>query len=219
MKFTTQITHATEINGVAVNLTFKPAEHIEAMSAKVGDKLALVYAVQDNNVDAEDLIGDCMGELYSLHRHSVTRQQAYKSLGLDCRGVVDEDLTPDKDAVLLDCYEHGGQFWSVHNEGLVCQFDTAKSAGVWVPDACLRSQLDDDEKAGVDRQKHAVMYARQFLELYNAVIVGDAYGIVTEVYDEHGGFISCDSIWGYVGTSCVEGEIREVFENVCEEVS
>lgn len=216
MKFTTQITHTTEINGVTVNLTFKPAEHIEAMSAKVGDKLALVYAVQDDNVDAEDLIGDCMGELYSLHRHSVTRQQAYKALGLDCHGVVDEDQTPDKDAVQLDCYAHGDQFWSVQGEGMQCRFDTARGAGVWVPDDCLRKQLDDDEKAGVDRRQHAIMYAKQFLEQYNAIVVGEVYGIVTEIYDECGGFISCDHCWGCVGAEGTEKEMKMQFEHACE---
>lgn len=216
MKFTTQITHTTEIFDTTVNLSHKPVEHIEAMSSKVGDKLILVYAVQGDLSDAEDLIGDGLGVLYRLQRHSPTRLKAYEALGLDCRGVVDEDRTPDKDAVLLDCYEHGGQLWSVQGNGVQCRFDTARGAGVWVPDDCLRKQLDDDERAGVDRRKHAIMYAKQFLEQYNAIVAGEVYGIVTEIYDEHVGFISCDSCWGCVGSKGTEEEIKMQFEHACE---
>lgn len=216
MKFTTQTSYTTEIFDITVNLTFKPVEHIEAMSAKIGDKLILVYAVQDDILGAEDLIGDGMGVLYTLQRHSSTRLQAYAALGLDCHGVVDEDRTPDKDAVQLDCYAHGGQFWSVQGDGMQCRFDTVCGAGVWVPDDCLRKQLDDDEKAGVDRRQHAIMYAKQFLEQYNAIVAGEVYGIVTEIYDECGGFISCDHCWGCVGAEGTEKEMKMQFEHACE---
>lgn len=38
------------------------------------------------------------------------------------------------DAVALDCYEHGGQVWSLSGEGMSCRWDTSSDAGVWVPD-------------------------------------------------------------------------------------
>jgi hypothetical protein len=41
-------------------------------------------------------------------------------------------------AVMLDCYEHGGQHWSVSGGGMQCQWDTAQGAGLWAPDdSCM----------------------------------------------------------------------------------
>ncbi|MFH1817051.1 MAG: hypothetical protein ABIK08_04745 [Pseudomonadota bacterium] len=40
----------------------------------------------------------------------------------------------DPHTVMLDCYEHGGQVWSVTGSGQQCLFDTARGAGVWVPE-------------------------------------------------------------------------------------
>ena len=40
-----------------------------------------------------------------------------------------------KDLVMLDCYEHGGQSWSISGTGTQCRWDTSRGAGVWVPDA------------------------------------------------------------------------------------
>jgi hypothetical protein len=215
MKFTTQTSYTTEIFDITVNLSFKPVEHIEAMSAKIGDKLILVYAVQDDILDAEDLIGDGMGVLYGLRKYDPTFLQACKVLGLDYLGC-GEGLTPDKDAVLLDCYDHGGQLWSVRGEGVQDKFDTAKGAGVWVPDDCLRAHLADEEKKGLDRRNAAVGCAKQFLEQYNAIIAGDVYGAVIETYDERGGFVSCDHVWGCVGKRGVEEQMKWMFEEACE---
>ena len=208
MKITKHTTYTAEINNVTVPLTFQPVGHPEPLAAKSGDRLVIVYAVQDDHLPVEDLIGDGMGKLLSLHRHDKTRGQALAALGLDQYGEFDPDLRTDKDGVLLDCYEHGEQHWSISGKGTQCRFDTARGAGVWVPDDCLRSQLDADEREGKDRRAQAVLYAQQFLEQYNAIINGEVYGIVTEIYDEHGGFISCDHCWGYVGSEGTAEEMK-----------
>lgn len=39
-----------------------------------------------------------------------------------------------KGSVLLDCYEHSGQHWSISGTGMQCRWDTSSGAGVWVPD-------------------------------------------------------------------------------------
>lgn len=163
MKITRTITYTAEINNVTVPLTFQPVDHLTPLAAKSGDRLVIVYAVQDDHLPAEDLIGDGMGKLLSLHRHDKTRGQALAALGCDLYGDVDESLTPDKDAVLLDCFEHGARMWLLSYAERRAQFDIARESGVWVPDDCLRSQLDDDEKAGKDWRIQAVLYAQQFL--------------------------------------------------------
>lgn len=48
----------------------------------------------------------------------------------------------NRDSVMLDCYEHGGQVWSVSGSGMQCQWDTARGAGVWVPDDVCREEID-----------------------------------------------------------------------------
>lgn len=48
----------------------------------------------------------------------------------------------DVDAVSLDCYQHGGTSWSVSGQGMQCQFDTARGAGIWVPDDCARDEIN-----------------------------------------------------------------------------
>ena len=217
MKITRTITYTAEVNGLAVPLTFQPVDHPEPLAAKSGDKLIIVYAVQDEHLPIEDLLGDGMGKLLSLHRHDKTREQALAALGRDQYGDVDETLTPDKDVVSLDCYEHGARMWLLSYAERRSQFDLARESGVWIPDDCLRDQLDTDETDGKDRRAQAVLYAKQFLTQYNAIINGEVYGIVTETYDEFGGFISCDHVWGYVGSESTAEEMNMQFDAVCKE--
>lgn len=218
MRVIKHTTYTAEINNTTVPLTFQPVDHPEPLGAKSGNRLVIVYAVQDYHLPVEDLIGDGMGKLLSLHRHDKTRGQALAALGRDQYGDVDETLTPDKDAVLLDCFEHGSRHWSVSGTTDPHRvFDLARESGVWIPDDCLRDQLDTDETDGKDRRAQAVLYARQFLAQYNDIINGEVYGIVTEQFDEHGGFISCDHCWGYVGSEDTAEEMKTQFDATCKE--
>lgn len=54
----------------------------------------------------------------------------------------EEGVIGEKDVVLLDCYEHSGQHWSLTGGGTQCRFDTAQGAGVWVPDNSAREEID-----------------------------------------------------------------------------
>lgn len=69
--------------------------------------------------------------------------------------------------VTLDCYSHGGEAWSISGEGYQCRFDTASSAGVWVPDECLEDQLESEAKivslGSISRDRNA-----QGAHVYNA---------------------------------------------------
>jgi hypothetical protein len=48
----------------------------------------------------------------------------------------------DPDAVSLDVYEHSGVMYSVSGHGMQCQFDTAQSGAVWVPEDEARAEID-----------------------------------------------------------------------------
>lgn len=50
------------------------------------------------------------------------------------------------DVVLLDCYEHGNQHWSVSGEGMQCRWDTSSGAGVWIPDDCAKEVIESRAK-------------------------------------------------------------------------
>lgn len=122
----------------------------------------------------------------------------------------------DKDAQVLDCYDHGWQVWSLSGGGMQCQWDTARGAGVWVPDDELRKQLDDDEADGLNRDEQARKYCKQFLESYNDVINGRVYGVVIHTYDCDGEMTDTDACWGYVGTEYAEQELETQFKHAVE---
>lgn len=120
----------------------------------------------------------------------------------------------DPYTVMLDCYEHGGQVWSVTGSGPQCHFDTARGAGVWVPDQCLRDELDSiKEKGGLDAARtKAVEFARQALESYNAWLAGDCYGVAVDVFSAEGirlKLIDESAVWGYVGRKWAEESLSE----------
>lgn len=110
----------------------------------------------------------------------------------------------DPYAIMLDCYEHGGQHWSLSGQGMQCAFDTARGAGVWVPDEVLREDLDaialkDGRDAAMAKARE---FAQQALDVFNAWLLGDCYGIVVEEYRRTtDGLVPLDTheVWGYVG--------------------
>lgn len=120
----------------------------------------------------------------------------------------------DPHTVMLDCYEHGGQVWSVTGSGPQCLFDTARGAGVWVPDQCLRDELDSiktNEGIEVARTK-AVEFALQALGSYNAWLAGDCYGVAVDVFSIDGDrlkLIDESAVWGYVGRKWAEESLSE----------
>ena len=120
----------------------------------------------------------------------------------------------DPYTVMLDCYEHGGQVWSVTGSGPQCLFDTARGAGVWVPDQCLREELDSIKtNEGLDAARtKAVEFARQALGSYNAWLAGDCYGVAVDVFSTEGDrlkLIDESAVWGYVGRKLAEESLSE----------
>lgn len=115
-------------------------------------------------------------------------------------------------AVMLDCYEHGGQLWSLSGSGMQCQFDTAHGAGVWVPDDVLTEDLSAIKAAEgmeVARAK-AVEFASQALEPYNDWLAGNCFGIAVDVFAEESGqmkLVDESAVWGYIGSKWAESAL------------
>lgn len=89
----------------------------------------------------------------------------------------DEGLIGDKDAVLLDCYDHGGQHWSLSGQGMQCRWDTSRGAGVWVPDDCAREVIDRRAKVyAFGRIAQNGNWTRKSGKLRHIAILDEAYG-------------------------------------------
>lgn len=83
------ITYTEEIEGVECECSFQAVEHIEMLKAKIGNKLVIAYCAQDDAcTDLDDLLGDCMGTLYSFHRDARRRdhQAGLEALGNTSEG-------------------------------------------------------------------------------------------------------------------------------------
>lgn len=52
-----------------------------------------------------------------------------------------KDLIGTEGKVLLDCYDHGGQVWSLSGSGTQCRWDTSSGAGVWAPDESALEEI------------------------------------------------------------------------------
>jgi hypothetical protein len=188
------------------------------------DLVAFILECANNNGMSRDqaieyFAGDFTGQL-SYHRETwltekVREQVTWESL-LDeawqlarLSGQVGDPYT-----VMLDCYEHGGQVWSVTGSGQQCLFDTARGAGVWVPDQCLREELDSIKtNEGLDAARtKAVEFARLALGSYNAWLAGDCYGVAVDVFSIEGDclkLIDESAVWGYVGREWAEESLSE----------
>lgn len=88
-----------------------------------------------------------------------------------------EGLIGEKDVVLLDCYDHGGQHWSLSGQGMQCRFDTANGAGVWVPDDSAREEIDRRAKVySFGRIVQNGRWTRKSGKLRHIAILNEAYG-------------------------------------------
>lgn len=114
----------------------------------------------------------------------------------------------DKDAVLLDLYDHSGCIWSVAGTGMNCRWDTSRGAAVWVPDKYLREELEKIQDPA-ERYAQAEKYAKQACKTYTAWANGDCYGVVVKVHEKDGTFVEEDACWGYIGSEYAEEWLSE----------
>ena len=177
----------------------------------------IVLGYLDYDRDCQNPLDNCEG-LGSIVSAFNDRQE-YLSLR--------ENLTPYM--VQLDCYRHSSEAWSPHGEGMNCQWDTSRNAGIWVPDiSCVEEikrrcreesdilKLDPTTMPESDLnnliQKHAVVLARQACDEYTKWLNGDAYGVIVVEYDQDGVEIDHDACWGYIGHDYARQQLEEEFK-------
>lgn len=93
------------------------------------------------------------------------------------------------DAVILDCYQHGSQHWSISGGGMQCRWDTTRGAGVWVPDDELTKCLDSTQHQAVWAYVQASAYPEgsgKSYQLVRAVWDGDEVSLESVAFsDDH----------------------------------
>lgn len=95
-------------------------------------------------------------------------------------------------AFILSYYEHSGSAWSLQGEGMQCNWDTTRCAGLLIWDHKI---TDMGARTPADRAKDA----RAFLEVYNAWANGHGHGYeiidsdTDETLESCYGFYDCDS--------------------------
>jgi hypothetical protein len=101
-------------------------------------------------------------------------------------------------AFIISCYEHSGIIYSIRGEGMQCQWDTTRIAGVLVWE---ESPKNMGAKTYTERENDA----RNFLKEYNHWVNGECYYYCLE--DEKGEHI--DSCGGYIGYESIWEVLRE----------
>ena len=97
----------------------------------------------------------------------------------------DDDRIPGKDFWMLSCYRHGGESWSLLNEGYQCQWDTTRHAGVLY----LENPKDRDQwktlKVPFSKEEYtSTDAARSTIETYNRWLSGDCWWYRIESEEE-----------------------------------
>ena len=122
----------------------------------------------------------------------------------------------NKDAVVLDCYEHSGVQWSISGGGMQCRWDTAKGGGVWVPSTYHVEELD---AAGDKRDEKRTKFCKTALDIYNAYLNGDCWLTVIETFDnETLDSEDYDSCGGYYGRDNAYESVEEDWKMKCAAV-
>lgn len=182
------------------------------------DEIVERLASEYPSVDAENLLDELENDCRSNDPGNVVFYSTMEEV-LETMWEEPAYFPGNPDAVVLDCYDHGGQRWSVSGGGMQCRWDTARGAGVWVPDKVLVDQLNSDEAGGLNRAEQAVIYCKQFLSEYNAIISGDVYGCVVETFtlaeegddqewEREGDEEAC---WGFIGSDHAMDSLRTEF--------
>ena len=97
-----------DIDSVECELYYTPIEtHLSPLKATVGDKRVIAYLVYDADCRYDDLMGDCMGKLYSFHRHASRddHRAGLEALGNNGDGEADiETIWEKHEDVAIDRY-------------------------------------------------------------------------------------------------------------------
>lgn len=202
---------------VRYGLTFTPCGDV-VLRKEVGNKIIIGYTAQDD-FDAEACERDW--NIYTAHRSSSWKElyNFREALGLDESYQKDASIIANRWAVKLDVYQHGGVQYSVSDEGIQRQFDTARGGAVWVPDESLESYFESMHQGFGATARDVDDFCRGCLEEYNAIANGEIYGVCVDTLDASGKIINNESVWGFIGRDhAVESLTQDYFNPAVAEL-
>jgi len=146
------------------------------MTTKTQEKLKVVVQVEHDQDTESPLEHDCFTLLSGFNGSEKFQDTFNKFMEDDAR-------IPGEDFWLLSCYRHGGESWSLLNEGYQCSWDTTRHAGVlYLENPEERDQWKDVKVDG--KQWTSTDAARSVLETYNRWLSGDCWWYRVEVEEE-----------------------------------
>lgn len=187
-------THFLQHGSLELELSMCP-ENNDPVVKETSDKIICGYLIRDEDCPnpCEDMDG--MGHIRSLSTKHINNISVEEAESL---------LQDDPDVVPLSYFEHGLCLWDVqHGERISrcpdMRWDGMQFAGVWVPDACCRDEINYVGKNKAKRRLRAVELAEQCCKEYTAWANGDCWGVYVDVFDKEGKRIADDSCWGHIG--------------------
>lgn len=146
------------------------------MTTATKQKLKIVVRVEHDQDTESPLEHDC----FSLQSGF---ENSHKMAELCAEFMEDDNRLAGKDFWMLSCYRHGGESWSLLNEGYQCQWDTTRYAGVlYLKNPKDRDQWKDHKVDG--KQWTSTDAARSIIETYNQWASGDCWWYRIEVEEE-----------------------------------
>lgn len=145
------------------------------MTTTTQEKLKIVVRVEHDQDTESPLEHDCFTLLSGFNGSAIlsTLNEFMK----------DDARIPGEDFWMLSCYRHGGESWSLLNEGYQCRWDTTKYAGVlYLENPKDRDQWKNHKVDG--KQYTSTDAARAVLETYNRWLSGDCWWYRVEVEEE-----------------------------------
>ena len=137
------------------------------MTTATKQKLKIVVRVEHDQDTESPLEHDC----FSLQSGF---ENSHKMAELCAEFMEDDNRLAGKDFWMLSCYRHGGESWSLLNEGYQCQWDTTRYAGVlYLENPKDRDQWKNHKVDG--KQWTSTDAARSIIETYNQWVSGDCW--------------------------------------------
>ena len=134
-------------------------ERTIAEKTPTGYVLGLLYNDTDYNPTQMFTDEDGNGKILSFHRHAgaAMHEEASRAMGRYANEEDPDDRIPAAPIFrLLSCHSHSGEQWGLIGEVHQDQWDTARIAGVWVPDKCAEENIEMLTK-GMTKESYELM--------------------------------------------------------------
>jgi hypothetical protein len=209
------------VDGKEINLelTHQPDPSftpVVAPRAEGGFKVG--YLVADDDPPNPFDTWEAEGHIYTIERNSTGGNHAKYQ---EARGM-DSDWNvvrkPNPNAVLLDCYRHGGDCWAISGSEQSHAFpdqrwDVGHGVGVWVPDDCALGNIRARLPKGKKRDKHLfrealLKYCEGVLGTYNAYVNGDVWCTCIDEFDADLQVVNGECCGGIFGREYAEEELE-----------